>query len=63
MPEGLIHSYLEAFTGAWQPRDVYLRPGRDSKIGRRALRSSADSGGDHEEHGPETPDGGSGRGA
>lgn len=61
MLEGLIHSYIEAFTGAWQPRDAYLRPGRDSKIGRRALRSPANSGGDHEEHGPDTTRSGAGR--
>jgi hypothetical protein len=53
MLEGLIQSYIDAFDGGWQPRDVYLRHAQDSKSRRRALRSPQRSGGDCYEDSPD----------
>lgn len=54
MLEGLMHSYIEAFNGGWQPRDSYIRPARDSKSRRRSLLSLSNMRGKRHEGAPDT---------
>jgi len=55
MPEGLIHSYIEALGRTLRPNDNYYWQGRDSKTRRRTLRSPPESGGISHENGPNNP--------
>lgn len=52
MPNGLIHSYIEALGRTWRPHDDYYWPGRDSKNRHAALSSFQDVRGDSHEAEP-----------